>query len=82
MKSLFHDTPSRILGYKPYSSVKSNKNDAKGNLCLLARNKSLEQWFSELARGLTCPCKPLSHDKGHKRTITPGTFTGLVLQSQ
>ena len=52
-------------------------NGSKGNLRLLARNKSLEQWFSELARGLTCPCKPLSHDNGHNRTITPGTFTGL-----
>jgi len=35
---------------------------------------------SELARGLTCPCKPVGHANGHKRTITPGTLTGLVLQ--
>src|SRR5437867_4717642 len=35
---------------------------------------------SELARGLTCPCRPVGHPNEHKRTITPGTLTGLVLQ--
>jgi hypothetical protein len=62
------------------SSVNRDKNGSKGKLRLLARNESLEQWFSERARGLTCPCKPVGHANGHKRKITPGTFTGLVLQ--
>src|SRR5260370_34789669 len=62
------------------SSVNRDKNGSKGNLCLLARNESLGQWFSELARRLTCPCKPVGHANGHKRKITPGNFTGLVLQ--
>src|SRR5260370_22477602 len=62
------------------SSVNRDKNGSKGNLCLLARNESLGQWFSELARGLTCPCKPVGRANGHKRKITPGTFAGLVLQ--
>jgi hypothetical protein len=35
---------------------------------------------AELAGGLTCPCKPVDHANGHKRTITRGTLTGLVLQ--
>ena len=35
---------------------------------------------SELARGLTWPCKPVGHANGHKRTMTPGAITGLVLQ--
>ena len=35
---------------------------------------------SELARGLTCPCKLVGHANGHKRKITPGTLTGMVLQ--
>ncbi len=69
-------------GRPPYQLifVKRDKNGSKGNLHLLARNESLEQWFSELARGLTCPCKPVGHANGHRRKITPGTFTRLVLQ--
>src|SRR5260370_39230673 len=69
-------------GRPPYQLifVKRDKNGSKGNLHLLARNESLEQWFSELARGLTCPCKPVGHANGHKRKITPGPFTRLVLQ--
>jgi hypothetical protein len=35
---------------------------------------------SELTWGLTCPCKPLGDANAHKRTITPGTRTSLVLQ--
>src|SRR5258708_31426442 len=62
------------------SSVNRDKNGSKGNLRLLARNESLGQWFSELARGLTCPCKPVGRANGHKRKITPGTFARLLLQ--
>src|SRR6267378_365377 len=36
---------------------------------------------SELARGLTCPCKPVGHANEHKRTIKPGILTGLVQQA-
>ena len=36
---------------------------------------------SELARGLTCPCKPEGHANWDMRTITSGTLTGLVLQA-
>ncbi len=76
MERLLDLRPSVPLG----SSVNRDKNGSKGNLHLLARNESLEQWFSELARGLTCPCKPVGHANGHKRKITPGTFAGLLLQ--
>ena len=35
---------------------------------------------SEPARGLTCSCKLVGHAHGYKRTITPGTRTGLIPQ--
>src|SRR6266436_9737544 len=66
--------------HPPTDSCQTPKNGSKGKLHLLARNESLQQWFSELARGLTCPCKPVGHATGHRRKITPGTFTRLVLQ--
>src|SRR5262249_42661969 len=36
---------------------------------------------SEQAMEVTCSSQPADHANGHKRTITPGTFTGLVLQA-
>src|SRR5712691_2486544 len=44
--------------------------------------RSTKGWllFQRARQGLTCPCKPVGHPNEHKRTITPGTLTGLVLQ--
>ena len=48
--------------------------------CVPGPKRVFRTVVSELARGLTCPCKPVGHANGHKRKITPGTFTRLVLQ--
>jgi hypothetical protein len=77
--SAYRQSPCRRGNFVLSKYCPTQYNGSKGHLRLLARNESLEQLFRKLARGLICPCKPIGHPNGHKRKITPGTVTGLVL---
>ncbi len=72
-----------IAGVHPIRSVQVLSNAIerlKGSPASPGPKRVFRTVVSELARGLTCPCKLVGHANGHKRTITPGTLTGLVLQ--